>query len=425
MVSTQKYPRKRWLMLLLFMFLTIMVELQWLTHAPIARVAQVFYGNQLTRFSWLTIDTLALVYMVMFLLMCVPASYFLDTYGIRKGIGFGAILTLIGGAIKGFFGHNILLVFVGQLILAVAQPFILNGVTAFSARWFPGDERAMVAGFLALAQYVGIILVMVVTPSLVVAAAADVNYGQGVDHMLWIYMFPTVLSALLFLWFFRARPEGIREGSDVQNLGFKAGYGHLLRSKGAWLTGLLFVIGLGIFNAISSLVDAIAAHLEVTDSDGLIGGIMLIGGIIGALILPMLSDKYQKRKPFLVLCIAGMLPAVAGMAHAPELAQWLGMAHEGVYQIALASSFLLGFFVMSAGPIGFQYMAEITHPTPEATSQGFLLLVGQFSGIAMVVIMGLDKNAYLGVMLKFFVPLAILALVLVLLLKESPKMGNP
>ena len=62
------------------------------------------------------------------------------------------------------------------------------------------------------------------------------------------------------------------------------------------ITLFLFLIGLGIFNAISSMTDSIAAHVGVKDSDGLIGGVMLIGGIIGAIILPILSDKYQKTK---------------------------------------------------------------------------------------------------------------------------------
>ena len=28
---------------------------------------------------------------------------------------------------------------------------------------------------------------------------------------------------------------------------------------------------------------------------------------------------------------------------------------------------------MSAGPLGFQYAAEVSHPAPESTSQGMLL----------------------------------------------------
>ncbi len=42
-----------------------------------------------------------------------------------------------------------------------------------------------------------------------------------------------------------------------------------------------------------------------------------------------------------------------------------------------------------SGPIGFQYAAEITYPTPEGTSNGLLLLMGQISGI--IFILGMDS----------------------------------
>ena len=49
-----------------------------------------------------------------------------------------------------------------------------------------------------------------------------------------------------------------------------------------------------------------------------------------------------------------------------------------------AAGFILGFFLLSSGPIGFQYGAEIAYPTPEGTSTGLLLLMGQVSGIAFI-----------------------------------------
>ena len=106
------------------------------------------------------------------------------------------------------------------------------------------------------------------------------------------------------------------------------------------------------------MVDSISASLGVDDSDGLIGVAMLGGGVIGAIILPMLSDKFRKRKLFLVLGLGGMLPGVAGLAFADLIAA----GPDGAYVIALTASFILGFFVMSAGPIGFQYAAEVSYP---------------------------------------------------------------
>lgn len=140
------------------------------------------------------------------------------------------------------------------------------------------------------------------------------------------------------------------------------------------------------------------------------GGIMLICGVIGALILPILSDKVRKRKIFLVICMIGMIPGIAGLH--------LSTA----YPLAMISSFFLVFFVMSAGPIGFQYAAEVSFPTPESTSQGMILLVGQISGLIFVA--GMGTPGVLNFFMYAFIGFAVIALIGSLMLGESPMMKD-
>jgi hypothetical protein len=194
---------------------------------------------------------------------------------------------------------------------------------------------------------------------------------------------------------------------------------HIFGLRDMWMMVILFTIGLGIFNAISSMVDSIAEYLGVNDSNGMIGGLMLIGGIIGAVIIPLLSDYFRKRKLFLVICISGMVPGVAGIALAPALTGGHGVNPDSAYTVALISSFILGFFVMSAGPIGFQYAAEVSSPAPESTSQGLLLWVGQISGIIMVTGMSIRNKAYLPGFLLSFIVLAVIAATVTMVIKES------
>jgi MFS family permease len=146
---------------------------------------------------------------------------------------------------------------------------------------------------------------------------------------------------------------------------------------------------------------------------------MLVGGIIGAVIIPILSDLYKKRKLFLVICVAGMVPGIAGIAFAPLLTGGHGVNPDAAYTVALISSFILGFFVMSAGPIGFQYAAEVSAPAPESTSQGLLLWVGQLSGIIMVTGMSMKNKTLLPLFMISFVFITAIAAVLVSFIKES------
>jgi hypothetical protein len=50
---------------------------------------------------------------------------------------------------------------------------------------------------------------------------------------------------------------------------------------------------------------------------------------------------------------------------------------------------VLGFFLVSALPIGFQYAAEVTRPTPEGTSNGLMQLFGQGSVVFVYVMSAL------------------------------------
>ncbi len=414
-----KLSKYRWVVLAAMMMITMMSQVQWLTHAPIERAAEVFYRGRFDPLSFFNIDFLASSYMLLYLAACIPASYIIDTYGIVRGVGTGAILMIAGAVIKGLSGNSFTMVVTGQVILAIAQPFVINAPTAVAARWFPVKERAIATGMATLAQYIGILAAMVVTPMLIIASPSDPGYGSGIDRMLKIYGIITVILSLTAIVLLREKPKTPPSSEPYQRISFSKGMKHIFSLRDMWIMIILFTVGLGIFNAVSSMVDSIAGYLGVDDSNGLIGGLMLIGGIAGAIIIPVLSDIYKKRKLFLVICVAGMVPGLAGLAFAPFLTGGQGVNPEAAHTVALISSFILGFFVMSAGPIGFQYAAEVSAPAPESTSQGLLLLVGQVSGIIMVTGMSMNNKSFLPGFLKSFVILSIIIVLLVTFIKES------
>jgi len=406
----------RWVVLAAFMLISVMIQIQWLTHAPVARAAEEFYAGQFNPASIINIDFLAMLYMLIYLVICIPASYIIDTYGIRTGISIGASLAGVCALLKGIFAASFTGVLITQIGLSIAQPFILNAVTAVSVRWFPLEERGLAAGLSALAQYIGIIIAMGVTPLLIGTNPDAANYGSGFERMLMIYGSITLAAAVLAILLIREAPPKPPSKEKLIHKPFFEGIKHILRQRDMIIMIILFFIGLGIFNAVSSMVDSIAADIGVKDSNGMIGVLMLVGGVIGAIILPLLSDKMMRRKLFLVICIAGMIPGTAGLAFAGRI----GVSPAAAYSIALGASFILGFFVMSAGPIGFQYAAEVSYPAPESTSQGFLLLSGQITGLLFVAGMSIRDNALLPGFMTVFTILAIAAFICVILLKESP-----
>jgi Na+/melibiose symporter-like transporter len=289
-----------------------------------------------------------------------------------------------------------------------------------AARWFPVKERASATGLATLAQYIGILIAMVVTPMLVVSSPSEPDYGSGTGRMVMIYGIVTIVSAVTMLLLMREKPATPPSEAPYERFDFYPGLKHIFRLRDMWIMILLFTIGLGIFNAVNSMVDSIAEYLGVDDSNGMLGGMMLIGGIIGAVIIPILSDLYKKRKLFLIICVVGMVPGIAGIVFAPQLTGGFGVNPDAAHSVALISSFILGFSVMSAGPIGFQYAAEVSAPAHESSSQGLLLLAGQVSGIIMVTGMSMRSKTFLPAFMVAFVVLILISAILIFFIRESP-----
>lgn len=415
----KKYPY-RWVILATFMGMNFVLQVEWLAHAAVARPAELFYNGQFNADSFFNIDFLAMIYMLVYIVVSLPASYIIDTFGIRTGLGLGALLAGLSGLAKGIWAQNFTAVIVAQVGLAVAQPFILNAVTAVSVRWFSLTERGLAAGLSALAQYLGILVAMLVTPFMIGSNPDLPGYGQGFKHMLMVYGILTFIASLLSLILVRERPPTPPSSGPYERHQFISGLKYIVKQRDAMITIFLFLIGLGIFNAISSMTDSISEHLGIKDSNGLIGGMMLIGGIIGAAILPALSDRYRKRKAFLVVCIIGTAPGIFGLA----FSGYLFTDPQLIYGISLASAFTLGFFIMSAGPIGFQYTAEVSAPAPESTSQGLLLWTGQITGMIFVAGMSTRHNAYLPGFMIGFALLSLVLILAVLMLRESPMISR-
>ena len=389
----------RWVVLVVFMGAIAVNQLAWITFAPITGLAAKYYGV-----DDLSIGLLSMSFMIVYIFVSIPASWVIDTYGFRMAVSIGALLTGVFSLARGLAGQNYTLVLVSQIGIAVGQPFILNALTKVAARWFPILERATASGLGSLAMYLGIAIGMMLTPWLVL------NFS--INNMLMAYGVSAVIAALVFILFSRERPPtpASPPGQEERSLVFD-GLKQMIHMRDFILLLVIFFIGLGAFNSVTTWIEDILRPrgFSVLQA-GVIGGLMVVGGILGALVVPLLSDRYRRRVPFIVFSLAA---ATLGL---------VGIAFMENYTLLMLSAFVMGFFLLSAGPIGFQYGAEITYPAPEGTSNGMLLMMGQISGIIFILGMDSIKNPDTDSMLTSLLVLAGLMLIALLLatrLKEG------
>jgi len=399
--ETIKVYRARWLVLAAFAVMALMTQVLWLTFAPITGPAAGFYGK-----SDLMIGLLSMVFMIVYIVMAIPAAWAIDTWGFKAAAGLGAVLSAVFAILRGLFASNYTIVLLAQIGIAVGQPFVIGAITKIAARWFPVRERATASGLGTLALYGGPLVAMFLTPALFLRL--------GMGRMLVVYGLAMAAGAVLFLAVAREHPP-TPAGDDARVLMFD-GLKSMLRQRDFLFLLFMFFIGLGLFNCVSTWVEGIVRPRGFTISQaGTLGGLMLAGAVAGAIVIPLISDKIRRRKPFIILALLGLIPGLIGITYATCAAR------------RYLSGIVFGFFLLSAGPIGFQYGAEITHPAPEGTSNSLLILMGQVSGIAFIFAMDALKDPSTGAMTMPLLALAALSLVaagLVLLMRESPIHGD-
>lgn len=390
------YPY-RWVILGVFMLINLTIQIEWICFAPITGPAAAFYGV-----SDLQIGFFAMSFMVVYIPLSIPISWMIDTLGYRKAVGIGALLMAFFSLLRGVLATDYNWVLIATLGVAIAQPFLLNAISTVAAKWFPIEERATASGLSIVAGFIGVGLGQVLSPNILLSS--------GIPTMLMIYGVVTALSSAVFLVFTREAPPTppCPPGQETRAL-MLDGLRSMLKLKDIWFLLVLYLVGMGIFNGVSTWIEDIVRPrgFSITQA-GDFGAFLLLGGIIGAIVIPIFSDRLHKRKIFLLI---GMILAVPGM---------VGFTFATSYWLVVASMVILGFFLMSLAPIGYQYAAEITYPAPEGTSNGLLNLAGQASVVfifAMEAFKGGDGSFTSS--LVIMVVLMIISSFLISVLKES------
>jgi MFS family permease len=397
--SGHKVYGYRWVILSVFMLVLGINQLLWITFAPITSIATDFF-----KVSDFKIGLLSMIFMIVYIVFSIPASWIIDTYGIRIGVSVGAALTGIFGMMRGWAASDYTVVLLAQVGIGIGQPFITNAITTLAARWFPIKERATASGLGTLSGYLGIVAGMTITPFLLTKS--------GMRGMLVMYGVAGMAACVLFFILIKDHPAtapGPRKKAE-RMIAMKEIKTLLSNGSFVWLMAIFF-IGLGVFNGVTTWIEDILRPRGFSIAQaGISGGVMIIGGIIGAFILPVLSDKRKKRTPFIIVALVGTTLGLFGIAYATS------------YALLILSSFCMGFFLLSAGPIGFQYGAELASPAPEGMSNGLLMLMGQLSGV--IFIFGMDKmkssiNGSMAVPLVILLALMVFSLIFSTRLKES------
>ena len=357
-----KVYRYRWVILAVIVPIILCTEMFWLTLAPVSSLAESYY-----HVGSMEISMFSTSYMIMYILFSLPASWVIDRYGYRCSLIIGTLITVVFAALRAAFAGNFALALTFQFAIAIGQPFLLNISTKVPANWFPVSERSAAAGILTMAQYLGYVVAMILSPILA--------EGGNIPKLFTVYAVISVVCGAIAVLFTRERPKtasGPEAGKEDLS---PASMLKLFRNGSFNFVLIIVFISMGIFNALLTVIEEILKPRGFTsDQAGVVGAVFVVAGVAGAVILPIISDKIHRRIPMFIAGMSLLVPLYLGIT----------FLHNIVFVSVVAG--LAGFTIMGVAPILFQHGAEVAYPVKEGTSFGLILLMGQISGILFVLI---------------------------------------
>lgn len=396
----------RWVVLAVYGLATVVIQLMWTTFFSITTEAWQFYGFADAQAGESAISLLSVIFMVGMIVLSVPVMAIFERAGFRKSVGFGVVLTGACSLLRGIFGDSYAAVVATTVGFAVAQPFILNAPGLVAGKWFPENERATANSVGMLCNYVGMCVGLLLTPLLL-------DGGMGIRAMLLTYGVIGVVTAVLFVALVREKPPTPPcSEEDAVRDNFRDGIRSAMKRRNFVLILVVFFFLLGIFNIFFTMIEPIlktcSGNAVNATQVGVAGVVILAAGIIGSLVISMISDRDRKRRRLPYAIASNVIGAIG-------LALFIVTKSFGAILVAAV---LYGVFTVGSAPLLMTFAAEETYPTSEGTSEGLLMFAGNVAGAVFIGGAGLFGGNY-RLMMIVLVAITAACMVPMLIAKES------
>ena len=274
--------RDRWSVIITYALAGAANQMLWLTFTPLTTPAAHHYGVSVSDIGWLS-EIFPLLYVV----LALPAATLLDRW-FRPCLAAGAVLTAVGGVLR-LGGDSFAWALAGQVLIAVAQPLILNAVTGLATAYLTVDARPVGITIGSAGIFLGMLF------SLALGSALGGPHLHLLLVISAIYGVVACTSLLLSLAFME-RPAF---NGDVTGV---TGLTTVWRDQYIRRLAAAAFIGFGLFVALTTWLQALLKPSGIHASTA---GWMLVAGVVAgvvgtATVAPVVIRAHADRKLFAV-----------------------------------------------------------------------------------------------------------------------------
>lgn len=373
--------KRRFFGLAQLVLLNIIVSWDWLTFAAVSDTSAQFFDVSPTAINWLSTG-----FLFAFVVAAPATIWVLNRHGPKTSILVASGLVLFGnwiryaGARSGRNGTYGLVLF-GQMLIGLAQPFVLAAPTRYSDMWFSDQGRVAATAVASLANPFGGALGQLIGPF----------WTNGPADIPTMVLYTSILSTLATLpaIFIPARPPAPPSAvGAAQKLDLQTAFRELPRNGSFFLVLLPFSVYVGFFNATSSLINQIFEPYGFSEDDAGIAGAMLI--VVGLVASAIVSPLIDRTKAY-ILTIKVLVPLIAiSYTILVFMPQTRGLA--GPYIVCA----LLGATSFSLLPTSLELLSIVTFPVSPEVSSVIAWTGGQILGAVFIIIMDALRGGWSG-----------------------------
>ncbi|HEV7651200.1 MAG TPA: MFS transporter [Actinophytocola sp.] len=351
----------RWSVVVVFALLGATTQVLWVTYAPVTDAAATYYGVSDSAVGWL-----ANVFPLLYVLLAVPAGMVLDRW-FRGGLAAGAVLTALGALLR-LGGESYGWALLGQLVVGVAQPLVLNAITGVASRYLPPRQRPTGIAIGSASTFAGLIVGF--------GLGAVFASPSGIRPLLEVQALLAVVVGIAVLVVLR-RPAPASEAATTSAASGFAALRIALRDPGIRRLCVLVFVPFGVFVSLTTFLQPLLEPAGVPESTaGLLLVANVVAGVVGCAIVPVFASRRRVEVRVMALALAVTTLACVALAAVPGVA------------VGFVAVIALGFALLPALPIVLE-MTERRAGPAEGTATGLIWLTGNLGGLVLAAVVGL------------------------------------
>ncbi|MFE7721719.1 MFS transporter [Nocardia rhizosphaerihabitans] len=333
-------------------------QLVWLTYAPVTTVAAEHFVVSESAVGWL-----ANMFPLLYVVLAVPAGILLDRW-FRPALIAGAVLTALGAGLR-LLHDGFAVVFVGQTVVAVAQPLVLNAITGIAGHYLDEKDRPTGIAVGTASTFAGMAAAFVLGAALPAESQLGTLAAIGA-------LFPGAAAVWLTIELVRGG-SGPAASTQTSLSALRATLGDSYTRR----LCLAVFFPFGTFVALATYGQALLEPAGVSaDAASIVLLINVLAGVVGCAVVPVAVLRRGVELPAVMVGLTASALACLLVAVAPGLAT------------GFLAFVLIGLTLLPALPIVLT-MAERHTGAAEGTAAGLIWMTGNLGGLVVAGATGL------------------------------------